>query len=288
MEAITGEKFQNLADISISKVEHRQFESKNFDKPYLDIDNFVPINDTNPYYIYCNNSLINSTKTKLLSSDLYGKLKNLKNKFTLILHNADQDFTDKHIKYLELENCERIYAQSIDITHPKLFPLPMGIANQVWEYSDEKYLMEFIKNLPTKTKLLYFNFSTSGDHRRSQRVNCYSNLTKNKFTENPKLAYRDYIKELSLHKYCACPPGNTLDTYRMYEALYCKVVPICERNKLTEYFANLFPIYLVDDWEQVTERKLIENYTKYTDWSNYSLLDFNNMCNHLKLPVNNV
>ena len=62
-DIITGEKFQDLADISFSKAEHKEFESNNVYHNY-DIDNFNPalFLYAKPKFIYGNSSLINLTK----------------------------------------------------------------------------------------------------------------------------------------------------------------------------------------------------------------------------------
>lgn len=283
MKVIKGELFQNLADISISKREHLEFESQDFSGKWYDVDNFDFTNFDNPFIVYANNSLINSTKPALLQSNLFDKLQHFQNPFILILHNADQDFTDKHIKYLEIENCQHIFAQSITIDHPKLTLLPMGIANKFWSYSNEEKIIELINKDIFKYKTLYFNFSLEGDHRHSQRINCYNALIKNGFKVNEKLPNDEYLEELAKHYFCACPPGNTLDTYRLYECLYLKVIPICERNETTELLASHFPIWLVDDWNEITLDNLIENIEKPQSnlWQNYNDLDFDNIVEKL-------
>ena len=59
MDFITGAKFQDLSYVSLSKEEHRQFESKSEFGTYIDIDTFNPKSYDNPYIVYANNSLIN-------------------------------------------------------------------------------------------------------------------------------------------------------------------------------------------------------------------------------------
>ena len=72
----------------------------------------------------------------------------------------------------------------------------------------------------------------------------------------------------------------------MWECLYLKVIPICHRNILTEEFAKLFPIVLVDDWKATQEPGmdqvyLEQNYEKFSDWSNYHLLDLDLYLKHI-------
>lgn len=283
MKVIKGEIFQNLADIAISKVEHLPFESQDFKGTWYDIDTYDFTDFDNPFLVYCNNSLINQTKPSIITSDLYGKLKQFKNKFILILHNADQDFTENHIKFLDLPNCDHIFAQSITIDHPKLTLLPMGLPNKHWHYSNEESILEVSRRETVKAKTLYFNFSMEGEHRYSQRKNCYETLLKNGFEQNQTQPVDRYFEELSEYWFCACPPGNTIDTYRMYECLYLKVIPICERNETTELIASHFPVLLVDDWNEVTIDRLTTFIEKNEAdvWQNYLDLDFDNLVDKL-------
>lgn len=285
MDFITGEKFQDLSYVSFSKEEHRKFESKNVNNTYIDIDTFDPKGYDNPYIVYVNNSLINQSKPTLKNSELYNKLQQFKNEFILILHNADQDFEEIHIPFLEIEKCKHIYAQSVNIEHPKLTPIPMGIANEMWYHGNTEILEKHIGSLPIlKTNLAYYNFSLEGEHRWHQRIKCREALCKNKFEWCEPVSFDKYLERLKTYKFCFSPPGNTLDCYRMWECLYLKVLPVCEKNALTKFYSKLFPIVLVDDWNEITPEYLENIYEKYKrKWKNYDLLQFSNLVSHLQI-----
>ena len=100
MNPIQGEKFQDLCTTQISKIEHKEFESNlvrrneySFDS--IDIDNFDFTDYNNSELVYVNSSLLNTSKPQLIESKLYDKLSNVKNSFTLILHNSDDEFGKK-------------------------------------------------------------------------------------------------------------------------------------------------------------------------------------------------
>lgn len=275
MKLIKGEYFKNLADIAISKEEHCEFEGE-FTNKWIDIDK-SDLNDLNyDSLVYANISLINRTKPVILESDFFNKLYNLKNPFSLILHNADQNFEDVHLKYFDIPNLNKIYAENVNTVHPDLIPLPMGIANSMWHYGESEVFEKFIyKNIP-KTQLVYFWFTVKGGAREESRPYCYNTLRDKGFKLNTPRQFEDYIEELSSYKYCISPPGNTLDCYRMWECLYLKVVPICIRNPLTEYYSKIFPIFIVDRWEDLSIELLEKEYKNYQNWENYHLLDFDN------------
>ena len=69
----------------------------------------------------------------MVESNLYDKLSKLKNPFTLILHNSDNEFfrpeDESNLKYIDIPNCKKIYTQNLLIRHPNIFPIPIGIKN---------------------------------------------------------------------------------------------------------------------------------------------------------------
>ena len=87
------------------------------------------------------------------------------------------------------------------------------------------------------------------------------------------LPFKDYLYKLSKSKYCICPRGYGLDTHRLWECLYLKVIPIVDRNCVTEYHENL-GLLIVDDWNLITESFLINNYDKYYKNLNILTMDF--------------
>ena len=142
MNPIQGERFQDLCETQISKIEHKEFES-NSDS--IDIDNFDFTNYDNSELVYVNSSLLNTDKPKLIESKLYDKLSKLKNPFTLILHNSDDEFGEKQLKYLDIPNCKKIFTQNMNVKHTSVKPLPIGIANSCWQWGDSKIMDEVIK-----------------------------------------------------------------------------------------------------------------------------------------------
>ena len=281
MEIIKPYKFRNLAALQLGKFEHR-VEEYRLDERWVDIDQFNPKDYDNPSVVYAVSSLINYNKSGSIESDLYSKLKEFKNPFILILHTADQNFEEQYNRFLEIGNCKHIYTLSVNYLHDKLTPIPIGTANPVWKHGQEAPLLEAMKNL-TKEKLLFYNFTISGGARDEYRPDCVATLNSKGIEMNKPIPQDRYFEELAKYKFCVCPPGNTLDCYRMWECLYLKVIPICLKFPFTEYFAKFFPIYLVEDWDEINLEELDSMYDELGDWKNYDLLDFNNYVNHFKI-----
>ena len=107
----------------------------------------------------------------------------------------------------------------------------------------------------------------------------YRVIIKSKNIPNiPNMDYMNYLKILLSYKFAICPEGNGIDTHRFWECLYLKVIPICLKNHVTKYYSKLFPILLLDDWNNIDENNLQLFYNN-ANWSNYDILDLNNYYN---------
>lgn len=282
MNIISGEKWQDICHVGISKKEHRTFESSNEDSLWLDIDEFDFENYDNPSLVYANSSLLNRFKPKLLESEFIDKLKKFKNPFDLILHQSDDSFDEFHKILFDIPNIKKIYSQNVNTTHERLIPIPIGLANSRWEWGDLDYFNSVIGNDIPKTELVYFNFEIIGGQRKYWRPLCYAAGVRLDLVESKRLEFKEYVKDLARYKFCLSPEGNGIDCHRMWECLYLKIVPICHRNVVTEHFAKLFPIVLVDDWNMFKLSDL-DGVLESADWSNYNLLDFDNFAKYLEI-----
>lgn len=279
MKIMTGERFQDLCDISISKEEHKEFESTNKPKS-IDIDTFDFTDFDNPSLVYVNSSLINTTKPDLVKSKLYEKLKMFKNPFNLVLHNSDDSFDDVDLKYFNIPNIKKIFTQNMNTLHPRLFPLPIGLANPMWPFGDIDYFIEQLNDFPEQDKFIHFNFTVEGGARGEYRPQCFEAAVEKGIEPSPDYKFEEYIPQLKRYRYCLSPEGNGIDCHRMWECLYLNIVPICHKNILTEYFSKIFPIVLVDDWKDLDLDYLKNEYKP--DWSNYGLLDMDKYLKYIK------
>ncbi len=272
MEIITGEKIQELATAGFSKLDQKEFESKN--AVSYDIESFDFNNYDNPDNVYCNSSLINEDKPALKDINLYDKLSKFKNPFNLILHNSDQSFDETHKKYFNIPNIKKIYTQNVNTTHERLIPLPIGLANSNWPWGNIDAFDKELKTLPKeKSKFIFFNFKINGGLRDDYRPQCYKAGKEKGLEWTEDTDFKSYIKDLKNYKYCLSPEGNGIDCHRMWECLYLKVIPICHKNVVTEYFAKIFPIVLVNDWQDLDLEYLDKHYNSLNNWPNYYLLD---------------
>ena len=65
------------------------------------------------------------------------------------------------------------------------------------------------------------------------------------------------LYRLKQYKYCICPEGNGIDTHRLWEAYYLKIVPILLRSVHTEIIQKMgLPMVLLDSWDDFDEHSL--------------------------------
>jgi hypothetical protein len=195
-----------------------------------------------------------------------------KSKFILISHNSDGAVTRNPKKYdadfnLTPTNLKHWFAQNVEVDDPRITSLPIGLENFMW-FKDRK--IKSMKNILTTKKninnLLYVchNINTYPKERKEPYE-----LFKNKswatvVNGRNGNGFDDYIKKIHNHKFVLCPRGNGVDTVRLWECLYMNTIPIVMNNFNVKYFKDL-PILIVDDWKEITEKRLNDTYTLYNN-----------------------
>jgi hypothetical protein len=229
----------------------------------------------------------------------YRKMKEVEKKdvnVVLIIGNGDEPFYHGKVDFLP-KNVKYVYTINNLSSDEKVFSIPYGIGNftsdkfgdSPWfNYNEVK--LECLKHLPniSPKHFIYSNFTlgTNKDFRK----NCMliSQDTEYITWEEPTLAFDKLYIEYLNHEMILCPPGNGLDTHRVWETLYCGRVPIVIKVKNTRSYDfdslshGLFrlydklPIVLLNSIEELKnfsllEKKLSEANTK---WDNCYLLDY--------------
>lgn len=274
---ITGEKIQQLCDIYIGIDNDFYFNPviQNQVNKHFNINLINELYD-NPYKIFCYSHNIN-----LLSE----KIHLFKNNFVLVTHNSDGEVreTAEVFKILNCNNLIKWYGQNICFKHPKLHFLPIGLANSQWSHGNLSLFYNdlFINSLTNKQDQVYFNFNINTNPTKRQI--CYNSL-KDKLEWLNNISPIENQVRLSTYKFCICPEGNGVDSHRLWECLYLKVVPIVIKSEFTNILIDLnIPLVVLDNWNEFDITKLnYENYNFYSqelikllDFSNYNTL-FNN------------
>jgi hypothetical protein len=268
MDIITGEKLQFICNHYIGK--RTEFEKSNYTynpnlkKEKILIFEEIKTNFNNKPIIFCYSHLLKDL-VKLIE-----KLNFLDNEFILMFHNSDYNFDKEHLKLFEVKKLKKIFTQNMNVSNNNVIPLPIGIANSKWHHGNLSVWKETFNLNINKINNIYFSFSI--DTNKQIRGECYNSIISKKIPFLKSRRYYKYLRILASYKYSICPEGNGIDTHRFWESLYLKVIPICKRNILVEYFSKFFPVIILDNWDDLNVQFLINEYKKNT-WDNYSNLN---------------
>lgn len=174
----------------------------------------------------------------------------LQNRFILVTHNSDENVTDV---YADIFDCPLLivaYVQNKCFAHPKVNPLPIGIANRLWPHGNLEALASVQALDIPKMNLIYFYFNVSTN--TAAREQCRAALEAQGLRFGSPVAPADYLRDLASYKYAICPPGNGVDSHRVWECLYLGVTPILLRSAFSsELAAAGFPCVLLDNWSDL-------------------------------------
>jgi len=288
MNIITGKKIQNLCDYYIGTNDDFNFNPiiRNQTPKHINIDNYniEIIKKLKVNNIFCYTHLIDGEIANFNNERCINNLKNISiilsnisTKFNIIFHNSDGSFKNEHKSLLQISNVNKIFTQNLSIeSEDRIIPLPIGIANSMWRHGNLNIWKQILEtnSLVNKSKSIYFNFNINTN--TVKRKKCYDIITSKTIPNLPNTDYLNYLTILSSYKFAICPEGNGLDTHRFWECLYLKVIPICLKNHITEYYSKNFPIVLLDDWNELNIEKMDEIF-KHANWKNYDMLSLSRL-----------
>ena len=185
-------------------------------------------------------------------------LDNSKSKYIILTHTSDYPLDLSYINIINHLNIHRWYGIDCNLNdverNNKVIPLPIGIGNSMYlNYEPETgYMAEFNKviyQIETgeiqKTNNIFFNFSIHTN--RVAREDCFNKLS-NYIEWIPMMPFMPFIHTIATYKFCICPVGNGLDTHRVWDCMYLRIIPIMLRNKYSEYWEHKIPCILLNDW----------------------------------------
>jgi len=202
----------------------------------------------------CQNCII-FCKTEFLPhlcSELAGNVKS----HVLITHNSDFHIDEK--KYGLKPPCIKTwFARNTEIERPDLIPIPIGIENEGEGCSGDAEFMSHIRvaKLPPRN-LVYLNVNTRTNPK--EREPCVEILKDKPFVvyQPNRISFHEYCSEASSCIFVASPPGNGMDCYRTWEALFMGLIPIVKRNSNMESFSNT-RMLIIDDWNELNSLMLL-------------------------------
>ena len=168
---------------------------------------------------------------------------------TIVTHNSDHCINDEHLQYLDHNNINKWFCQNREISHPKLFSIPIGIANSQWPHGNQDVIKSIKENNTVKTNLVYKNFQVDTNH--GERALCNHITNNNGILMNNNTSQEEYWNNIKKSLFVISPPGNGIDCHRIWECLYLQSVPIVKYHEALSQFTHL-PILFINDWNKVT------------------------------------
>lgn len=266
---ISGEQFQTIAEISLYVEMTDLIKNQHLSMPQNLVKlSDLPAEDISQYkIIYVYTHFLNNFFDKYYNF--------LQEETILISHNSDLGIHENMLKYLEGNKIKKWYCQNRETSHPKLFSIPIGLANSQWPHGNQNLISE-IKNKNNKKEfLIYKNFDINTNSY--ERNICNTITTRNGIPLSPSLSMSSYWETISKSVFVISPPGNGIDCHRIWESLYLRCVPVVKANESFFQFAHL-PILFVKSWEEVTVDFLKEQskiYLNQTDLFDLPVLEIN-------------
>jgi hypothetical protein len=243
MNFVTGNKFKNISDFIL--------DEKGFVKTIN--NNIIPI-----FFV----------KTDFI--DLFFSNYAPSYSFKLITHNSDFPINYHHLKYLENENLISWFAQNVNFKHKKLFSIPIGIANEIWQHGDESVILDVMNTEFKKNNLIYCNFDVRTNF--FERNKCIQWMSNNSLDNSERKEFKIYLQELKNSFFCLSPNGNGIDCHKTWESMYLKTIPIVTKSINIDFYKD-YPIFLIDSWEEFNFKEItIDLYKKIiNDYSSEKL-----------------
>jgi hypothetical protein len=237
---VTGERIQSIADIYLGTAYDFMFNPlimEQIDKHQLIHEITEPFDNPPILFLYPH-------RLELFVERLHLFLKPL----VLITHNSDYNLLEddpmiKRVLDSPLLKCW--WGQNLCFVHPKMRPLPIGIANSMWEHGN----LEYYRNINLeKTEDVYFNFNIATSPEK--REVCFQAISQDKQMLQ-MVSVKENVARLAKYRRCICPEGNGVDTHRLWEAMYLKCCPIVLETpfiKTLAHYMEGLPISIVKSW----------------------------------------
>jgi len=194
-------------------------------------------------------------------------------RYILITHNADVSpiyLTAANIPwkghdfsaYLDDPHIIVWFSHNIDFVHPKLKPLPLGIANNHFQHGNTDVVKKVQANmilLPDKKPSLYINYNVTTNTKERKMAYEWCKQLSCSVVVRKRKPFFAYLEDINQHRFTLSPFGNSKDCHRIWEALLLGSIPVMKHSLLDPLFDGL-PVILIDDWSEVTQQLLTTKY----------------------------
>ena len=236
-----------------------------------------------------------------------GAIENWQTPFVLVTGSSDNP-TSTIDFLLQNPNMLHWFSENVDILSDRVTAIPIGV--NLWHQGqvlNSYYTRKSSSKLKKFTLLLNFRIETNHDLRwASWKYYCenknfswvlctttwrHPNVN-NSLSGNYAVLKSTYDAVIS-SRYTLCPPGNGMDTHRIYEALHLGSIPVVQRGlspKMDDLYQRL-PVLMVDSLRGLTHSFLMSHYAALhplvLDWNLHkSMATFKRNINDLVIGFN--
>lgn len=150
------------------------------------------------------------------------------------------------------------FATNVTCKHPRVTALPLGLGPQGDAVTPQGSEIAAARAAAgSREGWLYVNFRPDTNPTARKPVfEHFQNLSASESwitfrAPRERGSNAEFPRDLVSHRFVLCPPGNGVDTHRMWEALVAGAIPVVVRSVATEPF-RVLPILFVDDLRDVT------------------------------------
>jgi len=182
--------------------------------------------------------------------------------YILISHNDDISVPGALKALLDDPKLIAWFGENYDgYPHPKMHPIPMGIANFNFPYGNVEAILKN-RHAP-KTHLVHMSFTLQTDFKLRRPL--YVQFCNQSFVHlTGRMPFEDYLPHVAASKFALAPSGKAPDTWRLWECLYLGTIPIVTTSALDSLYEGL-PILIIKDWKEITEDFLNQKYLELTN-----------------------
>lgn len=195
-------------------------------------------------------------------------LRETREPYVVVSHNGDGRIHNRERREIDISSKKRATCVrdwfSVNVCNRgwRIRSIPLGLENKKW-FPEQNKLDKLIRyqQVPRKSKkLIYLSYNIYNN--LPQRAGTYELFEKYSWATCDRgkngMDYGKYLEEMISHDFVLSPEGNGPDTHRTWEALYLGTIPILKKHILHQEWKNDLPIVWVDDWNEITEKLLIQ------------------------------
>ena len=195
---------------------------------------------------------------------LFDKVRRSRNRIVLVSSESDRPITADLLARCPAQ-IAHWFSTNLQTRHERLSAIPLGLANSYCAITLKAPLIAArTRPLPKDRHWLYVNFRTSTNpDLREPVMNHFRSLKGADWVtvREAGLEFETFLEEMVSHRFVLCPPGNGIDTHRLWEALYCQTIPVALANPGMDSFRDL-PILFVNSFEKLTRDFLESEYER--------------------------